>query len=93
MVRQVSYSEARAKLAELLDQAEDDREEIVITRRGKPSAALVSADELESLREMLHLLRSPLNALRLLEAIEQAERGDGERLTASDLRRQVETGG
>ncbi len=86
---EVSYTEARARLAELLDKAEEDREPIFITRHGKPAAALISADELASMRETLYLLRSPRNAARLLEAILQAERGEGEMLTLEQLRQQV----
>lgn len=85
---EVSYSEARANLAELLDKAEEDREPIIITRHGKP-AALISADELASMQETLYLLRSPRNVARLLEAIQQAERGEGEILTLQELRQQV----
>ncbi len=42
----VSYSEARARLAELWDEAADTREPIVLRRRGKEDMALIAADEL-----------------------------------------------
>lgn len=69
---QMTYSEARAKLASLLDRATGDRETIIITRRGRPEAALIAADELASLQETAHLLRSPKNAERLLRALGRA---------------------
>jgi antitoxin YefM len=71
----VSYSHARENLAELWDQVEDTREEVVLTRRGHEDLAMLPAEELRSLRETAHLLRSPANAVRLLRALERSRRG------------------
>lgn len=86
---QTSYTEARANLAALLDRAVEDRETVIISRRGKADVALIAADELASLQETVHLLRSPRNAARLLAALERAERGEGVRMTPDELRRSV----
>jgi len=43
----------------------DDREIVIVRRRGARDVALVSADELTSLMETAHLLPSPRNAERL----------------------------
>lgn len=72
MTVEVTYSQARANLASLLDQANDDREIIIIQRRDKEPTALISADELTSLLETAYLLRSPANARRLLTALNRA---------------------
>ena len=48
---QTTYSEARAKLAELWDRVTQDRETVIIKRRGAPDVALIAADELASLKE------------------------------------------
>ena len=45
----------------------------IVSRRG--TAFLVSADEYRSLRETAYLLRSPANARRLQESIEQLSAG------------------
>jgi antitoxin YefM len=74
---QTTYSSARQNLASLMDRVVNDREEVVITRAHRPSVALIALDELESLRETAHLLRSPANALRLQRAYEAATRGEG----------------
>ncbi|HVX31442.1 MAG TPA: type II toxin-antitoxin system Phd/YefM family antitoxin [Nitrolancea sp.] len=50
-----SYTEARAHLAELLDQVTQDREPVLITRRGGETVALIAADELDALLETVHL--------------------------------------
>ncbi len=81
----VSYSEARATLATLLDHVTDDQEPVVIARRGKPAVALVALSELEGYRETAYLLRSPANADRLLAALARAGRNEGEVLTVAEL--------
>lgn len=85
-----SYSEARAKLAALMDKATEDAEEIRITRRGKPDVVLIAADELEGLRETAYLLRSPANATRLLVALADVEAGRNlTPMTREELKRDV----
>lgn len=65
----ISYSQAREKLAEIWDEVEDSREEVILRRRGHEDLALLPASELKSLKETAHLLRSPRNAARLLTAL------------------------
>ena len=89
MSRETSYSAARANFASLCDQVASTREPVVIRRRGAESVALVSADELESLLETAHLLRSPKNAARLLTALARAQTERLEAETVGDLRRAI----
>jgi antitoxin YefM len=67
-----TYAKARANLAHLCDRATNDRETVIITRRGAPDIALIAADELASLQETVHLLRSPRNTARLFTALQRA---------------------
>jgi antitoxin YefM len=83
-----SYTEARASLAMLLDRVTDDRETVVITRRGRPDVALIAADELAGLTETVHLLRSRKNAQRLLESLEEALKGEIEPQSVATLRKE-----
>lgn len=76
-MRTMSYTESRARYAEVLDAVVNDREEVVITRAGHEPAVIVSLDDYESLKETAYLLRSPANARRLLESIDQLEAGKG----------------
>jgi antitoxin YefM len=85
MTLEVSYSQARKQLASLLKEVTQDKEVVIITRRGGESAALISADELASLTETVHLLRSPANAERLLAALARAVRGEGNVMTLEEL--------
>lgn len=89
---QTTYTAARARLASLIDRATDDRETIIITRRGKPGVALIAADELSSLQETAHLLRSPKNAERLLRALRRAVVRTAKPRTLEVLRRDLGVG-
>lgn len=73
----MNYTESRARYAEVLDSVVADREEVVITRAGHEPVVIVSLDDYEALRETAYLLRSPVNARRLLDAIDNLEAGDG----------------
>ncbi len=86
---ETSYTNARQNLAALMDAAGRDHETVVIKRRGAEDVALVSAAELRSLEETVHLFKSPANARRLIEALERALAGAGEALTIEELRRRV----
>jgi antitoxin YefM len=81
-----SYSHLREHLAEVWDQVEDSQEPVIVSRRGHQDMAILPADELESLRETAHLMRSPKNARRLLEAIARAASGEGEVVDPRSLR-------
>ena len=77
MSLEVTYNYAQEHLAEILDQVEGSRETAVIHRQGHEDMALIPADELASLSERAHAVRSPKNAFRLLAAIHKARRGIG----------------
>ena len=76
-MKTMSYSESRARYAEVLDSVIDDREEVVITRAGHEPVVIVSLAAFESLRETAYLMRSPANARRLLDSMERLEGGRG----------------
>jgi antitoxin YefM len=84
-----SYTEARAHLAELLDQVTQDREPVLITRRGGETVALIAADELDALLETVHLLRSRTNAERLLTALARAKVRAGTPTTLEELTQEL----
>lgn len=87
---ETTYSQAREQLKTLMDRAVEDREVIVVRRRSGGDVAMIAADELESLMETAHLLRSAKNAERLLAALGRA-RSDTLAATAlGDLQKQVE---
>ncbi|MFC3480787.1 type II toxin-antitoxin system Phd/YefM family antitoxin [Kocuria carniphila] len=73
----MNYSESRARYAEVLDSVIDDREEVIVTRSGHEPVVIVSLDEYNSLKETAYLMRSPENARRLLNSMEELEAGRG----------------
>ncbi|MDQ2996562.1 MAG: type II toxin-antitoxin system prevent-host-death family antitoxin [Chloroflexota bacterium] len=89
MTIQTTYSQARANLASLLNQVSDNREVVIIQRRGADDVALIAADELTSLLETAHLLRSPANAERLLTALARVRQRTGSSQSIDDLRHEV----
>lgn len=77
-MKTLSYTESRANYAQVLDDAVNNREEIIITRAGHEPVVIVSLADYESLRETAYLLRSPANARRLLDSIDNLEAGRGQ---------------
>jgi len=76
---ETSYTSLRQNLASVLDRVADEREVVVIRRKGEQRVALIPADELAGLMETAHLLRSPRNAQRLLTALRRAASRKGNR--------------
>lgn len=89
MAIRTTYTQARDNLARLCDEATENREVVIISRRGAEDVALIAAAELEGLAETAHLLRSPKNAERLRRAYEQAMRGEGTVMTVEELKRDL----
>lgn len=71
----IGYSEARQKLAKLMDTVVDDRRPIVVTRQKAASVVMLSLEEYEAMAETLHLLQSPKNSRRLQRAVKDADAG------------------
>jgi antitoxin YefM len=82
MSETVPLSDAKAHLSELADRVEREHERILVTRNGRPSFVLISADDLESLEETLDILRDR----RLVESVRRSQReaAEGKRLRLRD---------
>jgi antitoxin YefM len=89
MPAETTYTALRENLASFLDSVVDDREVLLVRRRGARDVAIIPADELSSLMETAHLLRSPKNAERLLAALKRSKRGEGKPESVESLRRSV----
>lgn len=86
MALETTYTQARASLAMLCNAVSEDREVVIIHRRNAEDVALIAADELASLLETVHLLRSPRNADRLLAALVRARESDAPADSVAALR-------
>ena len=91
MPTHVSYTSARASFAKLCDEVTNNKEVIIVSRRGSADVALIAADELSSLIETAHLFRSPKNAARILSAYKRALKKHGRPQSVESLRRQLTT--
>jgi antitoxin YefM len=89
MAIETTYTSLRNDLASILDRVTDDRKVVIVRRRGARDVALVPADELSGLMETAHLLRSPANAKRLLDALGRATRGKRKAESIEELKRSV----
>ena len=75
MARIVPFTEARACLSELLDDVEARHEHVVITRKGRPAAIVVSTKEWEALEETLEILQDEDTLAALRESEEDVKAG------------------
>jgi len=86
---ETSYTDLRQSLAAVLDRVTNDREVVIIRRRGEKKVAMIPADELAGLMETAHLLRSPKNARRLLTALRRAIGGKSKPESVEKFRREI----
>jgi antitoxin YefM len=89
MTVQTTYTQARTQLATLLDEVVNNREIVIIQRRGSEDVAMIAADELSSLLETAHLLRSSKNAERLLTALARVPKQIVKPQSVEELQREV----
>ena len=75
-MKSVPLSEAKDRLSALVDEADRTHEIVQITKHGRPAAVLISADDLESLRETLFWLQQPGLREDLAEGEREHEAGE-----------------
>jgi antitoxin YefM len=87
MAKIVPVREFRTKLSELLSDVADRRDHVLVTRNGKPAAALVPIDEYQALEETAEILSDPAT----LDAIQagMSELAKGDTIALDDLRRDL----
>ncbi len=76
-VKSITYTAARENMASTINRVCEDHATVVITKNRGQAVVMVSLEEYESLQETTHLLRSPANAKRLMDAVDALERGKG----------------
>lgn len=83
MSETLPLSYVKAHLSELTDRIEGEHDRVVVTRKGRPAAVLLSPDDLEGLEETLAVLSDP-------ELMRQVRKGEaaieaGDTATVEDL--------
>lgn len=84
MDAQLPLAEVKAHLSEIVARVHGQHERVTVTVHGRPSAVLVSVEDLDSLEETVALL-ADAEAMSALLASE-AELSRGERVTEEELR-------
>lgn len=69
-------SHVKAHLSEITDRVEGQHDRIVVTRKGRPAAVLVSPEDLESLEETLAILSDSELMQQVRESEAEFERGE-----------------
>jgi antitoxin YefM len=75
MAKYVSLKELRPGLPRVVKEASGKSERFIITRRGKPEAVLIGADDYEDLVETLEILSDKALMKRLAKGKEEVEKG------------------
>lgn len=71
----VTFTEARSRLKDVLDDVNENVETTIISRRNGGDAVVMSLQHYNSMMETIHLMSSPANATRLMDSIAQAKSG------------------
>jgi len=72
-----TYSKFRENMKSYLDNVVNDQKPLYVTRANGEDVVVLSKSDYEGLQETYYLMSSPKNAERLLEALDQANKGLG----------------
>jgi len=81
----ISYTAARENLASTMDKVCNDHDPVIITRNRDQAVVMMSLEDYSSWEETVYLMRSPANARRLAESIQQIENGKVVRKKLKDI--------
>lgn len=87
MAKTIPVREFRSNLSEVLSDVTDRRDHVVLTRNGRPAAALVPIDEYQALEETAEILSDAATLDALQAGLDELERG--ETVEFGDLRREL----
>jgi len=87
MTKTIPVREFRSNLAEVLSDVADRRDHVVVTRNGRPAAALVPVDEYQALEETAEILSDTATLDAIHAGLDELARG--ETVDLDDLRREL----
>lgn len=73
----LTYTHTRQHVAEVMRQVNENHEVVVVTSQCGAPVVIMSLDDYHGLEETEYLLRSPVEASRLLESVEELRQGGG----------------
>ncbi len=74
----ITYTALCNNLAKTMDQVCEEHVPVTVKRSKAPPVVILSLEDYQALEETAYLLRSPKNAKRLLESIQELESGQGQ---------------
>ena len=86
----LSYSEARSRLRQVIEDTCRDHEPTILTRQRGESVVMISLEDYNGMLETLDILKSPANAERMRESLDQLRAGD---FTSRELIKNVQEHG
>lgn len=78
MTENLSLAEVKAHLSELVGRVGRQHDRVTVTVHGRPSAVLLSPDDLESLEETIAILSDQAALRQLADSDAELARGEGE---------------
>jgi prevent-host-death family protein len=87
MAKTIPVREFRSNLAEVLSDVADRRDHVIVTRNGRPAAALVPINEYQALEETAEILSDAETLSALRAGLDELARG--ETTEFGDLRREL----
>jgi len=74
-------ADVKNRLSEVVDRLEREHGRVVITKRGRPAAVVLSVQDLEGLEEALELLSDPRAMRRIRQSLKDVDAGEVHELT------------
>lgn len=71
----MTYTAFRAKLAQKMKEICDSHLGIIVTRKNHETVVVLSLEDYRAMEETAYLLKSPANAKKLMESMDEAEQG------------------
>lgn len=84
-----SPTEAKNDFFNLLEQVAENQQVFIVDRPEGKNVALIAESELASLMETVYLLRTPANAKRLFDALEESKSGKIQPQTIEELKQEL----
>lgn len=78
MTEQLPLAEVKAHLSEIVGRVHSQHDRIMVTVHGRPSAVMLSIDDLESLEETIAVLSDSETLRQLAASDAELARGEGE---------------
>lgn len=76
MAKTIPVRDFRSRLSQVLSDVSDRRDHVVLTRNGRPAAALVPIDEYEALEETAEILSDPATLESVEAGLRELEQGE-----------------